>query len=311
MKRCSPVLEARRIGCDANVRLRHAGSGEVVAVFQRALYFEFPTGLICIGDYTIGDGPLNVLCDATAIDDWRALTTPGAPAIINDGILCFSSTTISFPNSVVWTPPDPPPFDIARLREGIASLLALLPGSLPDDALAGLIRLGTADSGRIQRAAHGPIRSLLRWTFGPPGENPSKLDTAVAGLLGLGPGLTPSGDDFLAGFAVALRVIGENRRLRSLSKSIAVQAATRTNKISAAHLSSAVCGRLRHDMHLLLNGILDDNRKVIARCLDQFTATDHTSPWDATAGIAMALGGRLCREYGSVDHLMGIQAWSV
>ena len=67
-------------------------------------------------------------------------------------------------------------------------------------------------------------------------------------LLGLGPGLTPSGDDLVAGTLVALHALGFARAAADLWR--VVQPSLKdTNAISSAHLRAAAHGQAAAVLH--------------------------------------------------------------
>jgi uncharacterized protein DUF2877 len=66
----------------------------------------------------------------------------------------------------------------------------------------GVHRLGSAFAGMAGRAARRLSDAAIR-------EDASAVARAAAGLAGLGPGLTPSGDDLLAGFVAAWTLVGD------------------------------------------------------------------------------------------------------
>jgi hypothetical protein len=123
---------------------------------------------------------------------------------------------------VRWWSPRPPravttlPYDDARL-DAITRLLPALPAELED-------RLGSL---RRSLAAH----------------DPAAMQPAATALLGLGTGLTPEGDDLLAGFLVTLAAVPRARPLaRQLGDIATSLAATRTTTLSAALLRDAADG---------------------------------------------------------------------
>ncbi len=69
----------------------------------------------------------------------------------------------------------------------------------------------------------------------------AELDAAVAALLGLGPGSTPSGDDVLCGIALTLRLLGEGDRLDALTATVRPRLGA-TNDLSAQLLDAALLG---------------------------------------------------------------------
>jgi hypothetical protein len=122
----------------------------------------------------------------------------------------------------------------------------------------------------------------------------SATDAAIA-LLGLGPGLTPSGDDFVGGaffaraFAADVAGIAAHRSRETIARVLA-SASTLTNPISIALLADMLHGRGHAPLHELANalatGVLDGAIDAAAR----LARLGHCSGWDILAGF---LGGTL------------------
>ena len=111
---------------------------------------------------------------------------------------------------------------------------------------------------------------------------------AVSALLGLGPGLTPSGDDFLGGMLIALYVCGE----KSVQKQLYTQVESlldNTGPVSKAHLKAAALGEGSHSLHQVLNMLLNGNDTKLEPAIDAINQIGHTSGWDALAGVAVVL----------------------
>lgn len=89
-----------------------------------------------------------------------------------------------------------------------------------------------------------PVPTFERGLVLPPGPTPS-----VAALAGFGPGLTPAGDDVLAGYVSGLVLLHRKYRLASR---IAEDAAVRTNSLSATLLRHAALGEVPEPVHILL-----------------------------------------------------------
>ncbi len=126
------------------------------------------------------------------------------------------------------------------------------------------------------------VKALARWLAAPEG-----APQAAAGLIGLGPGLTPSGDDLIGGALCALHATGRSDVAAHLAAWALPLAKDGTNRISQAHLACAAegeCGEAVNDaITALLSGVLPD--------LARIDAIGHTSGWDALAGVALALEG--------------------
>ncbi|MBI1725627.1 MAG: DUF2877 domain-containing protein [Candidatus Tectomicrobia bacterium] len=130
------------------------------------------------------------------------------------------------------------------------------------------------------------LREALRGEPSPPREEAGRL-------LGLGPGLTPSGDDFVGGAMVALRALGEGRAADRLAAWALPLAAERTGKISLAHLACAAAGKGASALHDALAALCAPGAPGLAEALAAVHAIGHTSGWDALAGAAGACAARL------------------
>ena len=110
-------------------------------------------------------------------------------------------------------------------------------------------------------------------------------------LIGLGPGLTPSGDDFIGGAMVALRALGWGALADRLAEWALPLAEKRTGRISRAHLACAAEGEGAEALHEAIRAMgsseeFSDGK--LSGCVDALDAIGHTSGWDALAGAAAA-----------------------
>ncbi len=85
------------------------------------------------------------------------------------------------------------------------------------------------------------------------------LQSAICHLCGLGPGLTPAGDDWLAGWLLAQHLAEDLRRSRETSTGlIADITADRTTTLSRAFLACAAAGEADEDWHALLSALAEE-----------------------------------------------------
>jgi hypothetical protein len=217
-----------------------AGEGEVCALFQRSFYVRTPGGFACIGDARLGRGPLNALLDEL----------PAAALGAR-----FSA---SVAGAAAWAPP---PFRDQRLD--------LAEARPPDEGLGGLV-IGRHNALAVH--AQPALEAIDRWLVG------HSLDAATAELIGLGPGFTPSGDDYLGGVLIALHAVRRAMHAESLWRWLEPRLAARTSELSAAHLAAAAAGEGHEALHEVLNGAP----------LERLGGIGHVSGWDAFAG-AMAV----------------------
>ena len=89
-----------------------------------------------------------------------------------------------------------------------------------------------------------PVPTVERGLVLPPGPAP-----LVRALAGFGPGLTPAGDDVLAGYVSGLVLL--HGKFKQAGR-IAEEAALRTNSLSATLLRHAALGEVPEPVHVLL-----------------------------------------------------------
>lgn len=225
------------------------GYGEVCAAFRRSFYLRCPgERYACLGDASLGHGPLNVLVSGLTI-----------PAI-------GEQVSVDTGEAHLWAPPPHQPG-----KPKLDALRNAARNRVPAEGLGCLI-LGAhnALSGHAQPA----LEALERWLVG------NALGTEAEQLIGLGPGLTPSGDDYFGGMLVALRLAGRGVQSDGLWRWLQPRLKERTSAISAAHLAAAAAGEAHEALHDVLNGDLN---------LEKLDAVGHCSGWDALAGAVAVL----------------------
>jgi Protein of unknown function (DUF2877) len=110
-------------------------------------------------------------------------------------------------------------------------------------------------------------------------------DPAV--LLGRGAGLTPSGDDLVAGWLAALRARGV-AEAEPLGAAVRRLAAGRTTRLSAALLAAADQGAVVPEAAAVLRAVAGAGD--VERAARRLVALGHTSGWYLAAGLAQGLG---------------------
>ena len=230
------------------------GDGEVCAVFRRSFYLRCGATYACIGDASLGRGPLNAL-----VADFRV------PAI-------GDTAAVSLDRANPWVPR---PFRGAP-HPHLAALRACLDGHVPEEGL-GCTILGIHNALSVH--AQPALEAIDRWLAG------HALGNEAAQLIGLGPGLTPSGDDYLGGVLVALRWLGRGSQADSLWRWLERRLAGHTSEISAAHLAAAASGQVHEALHELLENLSAWEVPDLHPSLARLDGVGHTSGWDALAGI--------------------------
>lgn len=132
----------------------------------------------------------------------------------------------------------------------------------------------------------------------------NKLCDSLSGLIGVGTGLTPSGDDFMTGVLSTFKAFPQcfnSRLISSLSNSICSRR-NNTNEISSAFIDCALRGQFSKAIIDLYDSLCLDNvqspgieQDKIDNLLDSFLDIGHTSGIDTLTGI-----------YWSMTHLSKI-----
>ncbi len=116
---------------------------------------------------------------------------------------------------------------------------------------------------------------------------------ASRALLGLGGGLTPSGDDLVGGALFGrLLVADDARRWRALGERLAAEARRASHAISAALLADLVSGASFAPIHELADALAagDDGAALVAA--QALAALGHSSGWDMLLGLLIGARGR-------------------
>jgi hypothetical protein len=127
-----------------------------------------------------------------------------------------------------------------------------------------------------------PAAALVQLAEGLPG--------AVRALLGLGPGLTPLGDDVLAGWLATAAVTGHPART-AIHDAVRVSAHARTTLLSATLLACAARGEGVPELRALLSGIVARSPEAVARSLAPLVSIGHDSGRGILLGALLALPG--------------------
>lgn len=277
------------LGRAAGERLAPGRRGRVLAVFRRSFYVEMDDGaLACIGPEGMGAGPLNALSNLPAGIDWQAsgLAPDTACHVEGDAIVIGERFQFDFDEAVPWRPSRPGPWSPATLAAGLATLYEYTAAYDLTEGLAALAGPVSDGDNPVIRAARPSLTALRGWIETNDGGQPPP---DAIGLIGLGTGLTPSGDDFIGGALIALRAFGRSNTADLLARWVLPLAAEKTGKISAAHLACAAMGEGAAALHDVIVEICAEDRPGLKGSLPAIDAIGHSSGWDALAGAAAVI----------------------
>jgi len=254
-------MRAIDIGLDAARALGHPGPGRVLAAFPRALYLSVPGGLVVLCSSQVPRGPLHLRM--AALPAARA----GVEVLVTAGHLKVGDEVCPVPASVpVWSPRLPP---ASRLSHACRDARNWLPSTGPTLEL---------QSARDTELPDDVLTALRRGDL-----------LSFAGLVGgRGAGLTPAGDDVLAGvLLVASGLRGGSRVHARTLRRCGLRAPT--NDIARAFLACAARGRCIEPAHALLDALADADRGATRSAISELRRFGSSSGEALAYGIRTAL----------------------
>ncbi|MDD0824285.1 DUF2877 domain-containing protein [Mannheimia sp. AT1] len=192
--------------------------------------------------------------------------------------LSFNINTLTLPN----TPP--PSFDCSLLipRRDYLNKIVI------EDGWKVLSNKQSEPRGEFQYLLYKSLKANIKSLFVELEKTRPDLNFPVSKLLGLGYGLTPTGDDFLSGLLISLSLAQSpyshqrNYLVDAIYKSI-----SQTNLISAAFISDACKQQISVPIQNFINALLgkDTNNNVIS----VVTSLGHSSGYDLLSGLLAGL----------------------
>ena len=264
-----PIL---RSGVLAQAFCRDRRTATVEAVFARSFYLRAGDDFICVGEPGIGNGPLTLTGRLDALPDLQ----PRQPAEVGERcILIDGRIRLSLDGSETWRAPrwpaSPSPDRLIDICSALARRAAI---DAPEEGFA-----------RLPPIARSRIARFERWLSDVLAGDEGTASDAV-GLLGLGPGLTPSGDDFLAGALAALDCIGERDAHAALARAVLAALPGATSPLSACLLRAAAAGHIGEAIHRAVSSAMAGDVDAAIAAVETI---GHSSGWDMLAGVATAL----------------------
>lgn len=257
--------------------------GRVLAVFRTAVYVELGAGVMAV---VSDDGlrlPNAAVLPVAGRETPFAVHGPGDLVELRDGVLRVGP--VAYRPVRWWTPravlPGPAAPHADRVRELGRLLSATAPGHEPIVAR----QLADAAQALHEALVAGDVAAGC---------------AAADAVLGLGPGLTPSGDDLLAGILVTcgqLRSRSVGTGVAALGEHVAARAGDRTPALSAALLRCAADGLAAEPVLGLIDAVV--GRRPLGPALCTLLSVGHTSGHDTARGVHVAAAALLDRTPGA------------
>lgn len=235
----------------------------------------------------IGNGPFNVVIPPLV---FSRHISPADSVVCTASNLGVGNLSVDLTSAKRWTPRpawEPIREKRAALRKVIPLLYQALHDLAPSGSLAALATnlsppLFESDAA-LQYQARAAVEQFLAWVRRGEGV------VLVEQLAGLGPGLTPAGDDFLMGSLLAIWACQPDEQARSLSRAVVEAASPRTTPFSAAWLRAAARGECSHHWHALFESIVAAHELAVSDAAAAIIRQGHTSGSDMLTGFVMML----------------------
>ena len=288
---------AKYIGTIAKQKLMLEQAGAVSGITSRGIFLHLKSGWVIFLSSEEYKGPLTINLQGDP-QGLQALE-PGTPVQIQAGRLHFSAAglTIHTSEAAQWeTPPKPLTMLsaekrkmqlislarqvlVARKADGLCALLAMLL-DLPND-------FGNSDHIKVQITHE--IKHLQQAIVS---HQAAEVTTALEPFLGLGAGLTPSGDDLAIGLLLALNRWGKLLKpaleIEELNRFVVQIAYSRTTTLGANLIECATLGQADERLISALDGLLS-GQPGLDICAANLLAWGNSSGCDALVGMALAI----------------------
>lgn len=265
--------------------------GSVHSVFAAAVNFTAATGdLYCLASAGKGDAPATVRIDIDACFNCYGIT-PGDAVTTAAGVLYCGPLAIKAEGLQPWTAVLPPfPADRDGRQRLAVNLETLRRTVTADGKAGGLWAFGSGRPGHTMLARELSLRArALRACLLE--DRTAEALASGCRLLGLGVGLTPAGDDFLAGLLLSFKLPAApfGARHQRLAAGLLSEAATATGLISRSMLRHAVGGWAAADIIALADALTTAGENETRRAAGRLLATGATSGTDLAVGLATGL----------------------
>jgi len=302
----------------ARAVLDEGARGTVHSVFEQAVNLSVPDGrLIGVVGPAAGNGPATVVLRPSAAPPFLASGIDVGQVWAVDSqclVLAVRRVSIDLADVRLW-PATPTrrsvPIEEAarRLRRGrdlaapaapsggLGPLLVAVEWHLADGETSSE---GTERTRRHSRAPGGAAKSwadpllarasaaardlVAAWRA----SDPTGVGGAATLLSGLGPGLTPSGDDLLAGFLIGIERAG-GPVFRPLADAVVAATTGRTTDVAVARVAHAANGLIEERMEAVVAAILSGDGRDLDAAVARAATWGHTSGVDTLVGLFLGI----------------------
>ena len=290
---------ATMVGVTAQMAMGTAGfEGRVIAAVSNAVYMQSASG-----ELLWMTTPGNVIHARAVIAPCHLRGLPPDVTITLDHgwLTVGSSFSVEVAHAPVWVPPLVGPESATDARMAASSFMTLLKAITPIAPSSGFAPAIAYVSSTATFAATPADVELfagsesVRGVIDSVSNRQSDTLQKAAGLLGLGPGLTPSGDDFAGGLVFALRALHVAYPDRfpwddSSARDMVARAREQTNGISAELLHDHIKGRGAGPLHDLAYAVLTAQpEERLMPAAEGLMRIGRTTGWDILTGFCAGM----------------------
>jgi len=262
----------------------------VQSIYRSVVNITTPDGLLTIAGKG-GGLPNGILADLGP--DWRAIGLhPGMVAVASHAKIGVpdAGLEIEFAGASRWSPrmhasAEAAEAAAARWSRRTAATRAVARARASASGFGPLLREDVRDDPDAYQGVARPALAALIVAL-EVGDR-RRAAEAATGLIGLGQGLTPSGDDVLVGIEAALHALARPTAGFLVLATRGVEA--RTTELAATLLRHAAAGEFAERLHLLLAALLGSDDEAIPAAIDRAVAWGATSGTDCLLGVLIGL----------------------
>jgi hypothetical protein len=284
-------MEALSISPAAHEWLKNTSYARVLYVFDEVInLINQKDQIVSVVTSEVGNGPFSIVVGQGGFDKYLDLKSVVAA---EENSLQIGSASIATGQAASWQPR--PAWETLRknlpaLQFALKIIREVLMEGAPPDSFA-RIPLDAATARDFQGSIFETAREgITKLSQGLVKNDEAGIRKGTHQLAGLGPGLTPAGDDFLVGILHSLWACQSDDDARIASETIANNAGSRTLPLSAAWIAASSLGETGEIWHELIEAIADENGEEIKAISLRILPTGHTSGADALGGFVHGVG---------------------
>lgn len=287
------TLQALQIGGLADLTLQTTKNAVVMGVTSKGMFLNAEDKILFVtaANYK---SPFNIQIPNMA--DLPTLVSPGDSCQLDSDGLTFSrsSVRVDTQDAVVWQPSDAPMRDLTAEESAVRAdrVVSVFCEIAPEKGW--LFLSGCLQNESANTSLNTYIEDLVRgFTIAVKDKTIDGAITKARSMLGLGGGLTPSGDDWLTGFFLFHQRYFHakgmaDRWIDELAKRVSVMALERTTKISANRITAAHSGWAEEIFVEVVDHFLSRSASLSEIQLRRIVEFGHSSGVDTCMGILAA-----------------------